>query len=942
MTGDSDYRFGAFELLGRRQVLVHAGSPVRIGSRALAILTVLAEGAGDLVTKDQLVAAAWPTTYVDDSNLKVNVSNLRRALRSIDPGQDFIATVPGRGYRFIAPVRRVAVSACGLPPKIPLIGREDDLSAIQERLSKDSVVTIVGTGGIGKTALAIRTAHSVAPHYADGVTFVDLAKISSAPFIGPAVALALGLATGAEDPLTAVVRALEGQCKLLLIDNCEHLLPAVADAIDRLSTNLDGVRILATSREPLRIRNEHIHRLDPLKSDPRPNPTASETSTYPAVELFVTRAFEQSGYELYDHEAPTVAEICRRLDGIPLAIELAATRIGALTPSRLLEMLGDRLKVLAYGCRNSPLRQQTLLATLDWSYSLLSDSEAAFVRALSVFAGEFSVKGAVALAPGDTPPEKIIDILSSLTAKSFLMLDWRKGAVAYRLLETTRAYLVEHLKLAGDESEAKRRHAEFLCGLLERTDSQSATDATQEPRAPLSRWLDDVRAALDWTLEIEERAALGIRLTVAALPLWSEPSLLGECREASERALRRLDAMPIPDQLMRARLLLGVAMGSTYLLNDANAQRHDWELALEAARANGEADLLAQVLSGLARCEMLSGRHADALRHVHELCRIANKLGCDWARDEGNLLLATCEIFQAQLLKALARLEQLAEREARGLLACRRGMQQLAPRLQLAANFAATLWLTGAPTRAALVAEVTVREAQETAHRHSLCQILCMGMTAVALWNGHVDRALRYAGELASLVTQYQITIWKPVSLCFDVLVDCAAGKQVEAEELVAACDAMLALPLPLVRPIYLVMIADELQARGHLVEARLPIKAARAKLQASQGERWFIPELLRVEAALASRSGDRRAAEKLLLQSLTSADAAGATGWSLRAALSLAELRRDGGRMREAAAVLAPVIARVVDGAGTKDFDKAESFLLQLHATRACDLSAA
>jgi predicted ATPase/DNA-binding winged helix-turn-helix (wHTH) protein len=933
MSGDSDYRFGAFELLANQQVLAHAGAPVRIGSRALAILTVLVEGAGDLVPKERLIAAAWPTTFVDDSNLKVNVSNLRRALRSYDPSEDYIVAVPGRGYRFIAAIHRISTGARGLPPTIPLIGRADDFAAIRDLLTKNSVVTIAGSGGIGKTALATGVAHAVAPRYPDGVTFVDFAKISAAPFIPAALALALRLTTGNEDPLAGVIHALEGQRKLLLIDNCEHLLPAIAGVIDRLSTSLEGVRILATSREPLRIRDEHVYRLDSLKIDPRANPSASEALSYPAVELFVTRAFEQTGYELHDADAPTVAEICRRLDGVPLAIELAGTRVGALTPSRLLEMLDDQFKVLAYGWRKAPLRQQTLHATLDWSYSLLSDGEAAFVRALSVFAGAFSVKGVVALAPSDAPPETAVDILSSLAAKSFLVVDWRKGSVTYRLLETTRAYLLERLKLAGEEREARRRHAEFVRGLLERANGSSTAKATQERRAIFRSWLDDVRTALAWALSSDENGALGAQLAVVALPLWSELSLLRECREASERALERLEATPAPDQWMRAHLLLGVAMGSTYLLQDADAQRRDWESALEAARANGDPDLVAQVLSGLARCEMLSGRHTDALEHVHELCRTAEKLRSAWARDEGDLLLATSEIFQAQLPKALARLEQLVERESRGRLACRRGMQQIAPRLQLAANLAATLWLTGAPRRAALVAEVTVREAQETAHRHSLCQILSMGMTAVALWNGHVDRALFYAAELARLVAQHQFTTWKPVSLCLDMLGACAAGKRVQANELVAACEAMLALPPPLIRPIYLVMIADELLIRGHLVEARFPIKVARAKLQASQGERWPIPELLRVEAGLARRSGDLRAAEQLLLQSLASADKAGATGWSLRTALSLAELRRNAGREREAAAVLAPIVARVIEGEGTRDFDQAEALLQQLPA---------
>jgi hypothetical protein len=234
-----------------------------------------------------------------------------------------------------------------------------------------------------------------------------------------------------------------------------------------------------------------------------------------------------------------------------------------------------------------------------------------------------------------------------------------------------------------------------------------------------------------------------------------------------------------------------------------------------------------------------------------------------------------------------------------------------------------------------LAADAAVRDAQETGHQQSLCEILAKGVTLVALWNGHVDRASQYAAEFARLVTLCRLAIWKPVSQCLDALVACAAGKQVHAEQLVAACDAMLALPPPQIRPIYLAMVADELVTRGHLVEARIPIKAARAKLQASQGERWPIPELLRVEAALASRSGDERTAEGLLLQSLALADETGATGWSLRTALSLAQLRRDAGREREAATVLAPVIARVVDGAGTKDFDDAQELFLQLSRRR-------
>ena len=929
MTGDSDYRFGAFELLVRRQLLLHADAPVRVGSRALAILTVLVEGAGDIVTKERLIAAAWPSTFVDEGNLKVNIAHLRRALTSNDPGQDYIACVPGRGYRFVAPVHRTRTEARGLPPKIPLMGRTDDLAAVQGCLSKGPVVTVVGTGGIGKTALATAVAHAVVVDYPDGISFVDLAKISAAEFIPAALAFALGLRTSAEDPLAEVIHALEGQRKLLLIDNCEHLLPSIAGVIDRLSTSLKGVRILATSREPLRIRDEHVYRLNPLKSDPRISPTASEALAYPAVELLVTRAFERTGYEPSDTDAPSLASICRRLDGIPLAIELAATRIGTLKPAQLPKMLDDRFKVLACGARTAPQRQQTLHATFDWSYNLLSDNEATFLRALSVFADAFGIEGAIALAPNHTLPETAVDILSALAAKSLLIVDWQESAVSYRLLETMRAYLLERLRLNGEENEAKRRHATFMCELLERAGIPSATVGSQEWRAKFGRCLEDVRSALAWTLSSDDNAALGIRLAVAALPLWSELSLLGECRESSERALALLDAMPLPDQQVRARLLLGLAIASAYVPDDADAHRRTWVNALQAARAIGDADVLAQALSGLARCEMLIGRHTDALEHVHELRSLAKGLENGWARDESDVLLAHGEIYKAQFLKALARLKRLVERQPRLLF--RRGMQQVAPHLQLAVVFAATLWLTGSPAQAALAADAAVRDALETGHLQSLCEILAKGVTLVALWNGHVDRASRYAAEFARLVTFYRLAIWKPVSLCLNVVVACAAGKHVRVEELVAASDAMLALPPSLIRPIYLVMIADELVTRGRLVEAKLPIDAARAKVQASQGEHWTIPELLRVESALAGHSGDVQAAEELLLQSLALANKAGATGWSLRAALSLARLRRDAGRESEAAAVLRPVVARVVDGAGTKDFDDAQQLLLQL-----------
>ena len=358
----------------------------------------------------------------------------------------------------------------------------------------------------------------------------------------------------------------------------------MAAAVDRLARHLDDVRILTTSREPLRIRGERVHRLRGLECDPRESPAADEARKFPAVELFAARASERSGYRLTDADAPAVAEICRRLDGNALAIELAATQTAAFSPAQILQMLDDSFRLLKLGPPGAPLRQQSLLATLDWSYSLLSEREAALLRAISVFAGVFSVDGATAVSNGS--PAEVLDALAQLAAKSLLAMDANADVVTYRLLETTRAYCLERLRVSGEDQAVRCRHAEHVCAVLEQAASEWSQRPAREWGAAYRHVVDDLRVALAWVGRDEANRSLRIRLTVAGLLLWNHFSLIEECRVHVSRAIEELDAAGLAGTAfeMKFKLWLG---GSTMFMRGLKPEAID---ALRRASRDRQSD----------------------------------------------------------------------------------------------------------------------------------------------------------------------------------------------------------------------------------------------------------------------------------------------------------------------------------------------------------------
>src|SRR6516165_7230176 len=510
--------FGSFRLLPEQRLLLDGEKPLPLGSRALDILIALAERAGETIRKDELIARAWPDTIVEEGALRVHVAALRKALGDGRDGKRCIANIPGRGYSFVAPVIREhgqkataslaqARASGNLPVSLTgIVGRDETVAALAAQLARRRLLTIVGPGGIGKTTVAIAIAETVSAAHADGVWFVGLASVAEPEHVASALGAVFGIILPTGNPVSGLAAWLRDKRALVVLDNCEHVINAVAAIAEVLLRAAPLLRLLATSREPLRAEGEGLHRLASLVIPPEgADLTAGEALRYSAVQLFTERVMAiVDGFALTDDDVPAVLEICRRLDGVPLALELAAARVDAFGLAALAARLDDRFALLSKGRRTALPRQQTLRATMDWSFTLLPHLQQVILRRLAVFRGDFtmdaaaSVTGDAAIAAGE-----VIDAVAELAAKSLLATDISGNVAYHRLLETTRVYALARLTERGELQEFSRRHAEYYRGLLERIEEE-----WERKPAHLAD-VNNVRAALEWCFSVNGIAALG-------------------------------------------------------------------------------------------------------------------------------------------------------------------------------------------------------------------------------------------------------------------------------------------------------------------------------------------------------------------------------------------------------------------------------------------------
>jgi predicted ATPase/DNA-binding winged helix-turn-helix (wHTH) protein len=475
--------FGPFRLFAAERQLKKGDEALQLGGRALDTLIALVERAGEIVTQGELISRVWPDVTVEEANLRVHIANLRKALGDGREDARYIVTVPGRGYCFVAPVTAAAPQSSSpkqatvsdwlhrLPPRLTrLIGRDDTIRGLSAQLMMYRFVSIVGPAGIGKTTVAISAAHLLLDGFNGAVFFVDLAALTDAKLVPMTIARALGLMVPTQDPLRSLPGFIGDRKILLVLDNCEHVIDSAATVAERVVGETPQAHVLTTSREALRVEGEHVHLLYALDCPPEDvSLTSAEALNYPAAQLFMERA-AASGHDavLNDLDAPIVATICRRLDGIALVIELAASHVGSLGIRGIAELLDNRFSLLWRGRRTALPRHQTLNAMLDWSYNLLSPHEKAVLGRLSVFVGDFTLEAACSVAfDGEIDEGIVTDAIASLLAKSLLSTTALHGLTYYRLLETTRIFAQTKLAEPGEANRIARRHAKFFSEFLQ-------------------------------------------------------------------------------------------------------------------------------------------------------------------------------------------------------------------------------------------------------------------------------------------------------------------------------------------------------------------------------------------------------------------------------------------------------------------------------------------
>src|SRR6267378_521009 len=543
-------RFGPFELSIGERVLRRDGQVLPLGGRALDILIYLADRPGEVIAKQELIDHVWSDVTVEEGSLRVYVAAIRKALGDGQFGNRYTANIKARGYSFVGTVVPLAGSTESRDDKfrhqgrlpvrqVMMIGRETVVGDVSDKLRDERFVTLLGPGGIGKTTIALAVGRVAAEEFGGKVYFVDLESLTDPRHVAGAVATALGLALKSKDPGLELVDLVRSRKLLIILDSCEHVIEAVASLAEQLYQQTEEIHVLTTSRESLKVEGEHCYRVLPLDCPPDGSEqTANAVLRYPATQLFVQRVAARAGsVVLTDEEAPLVAEMCRKLDGLPLAIELAAGQVAALGLKNTAARLVSRLELLRLSHRTAVPRHRSLKAALDWSYNLLSDGERIVFRHIAPFVGHFTLEGAryVAGELGAGTGE-ILDAIAGLVEKSLITTRIDETQAQYRLLDTTRAYALEKLEEHAEVDPISLRHAEYVIQQLESQKETLSAQPRVERVAAYSSQLSNVRSALEWSFGSHGDDQIATRLAVASTRLFMELALLIEWQAWAEQA----------------------------------------------------------------------------------------------------------------------------------------------------------------------------------------------------------------------------------------------------------------------------------------------------------------------------------------------------------------------------------------------------------------------
>lgn len=919
--------FGPFCLNPRERSLTRAGERIEIGGRSLDLLTALVEQPGKVLSKRELLQRVWPDVIVEDGSLRFHMVGLRRALGDGEGGARYIATQVGVGYAFVAPVQSlrsppVAEPAAAseiehvgkpvnLPPRLSkLIGREPDLALLEARVVETPLFTILGSGGVGKTSLAIEVGHRLVDRFEGQVVFVDFGMLENPALVPSMIAGAMGIGVLSEDPLAVILGHLRDLSFLLVLDNCEHIIEPAARMIERIIDECPGVRVLATSREPLRIRDEHIHRLHALDyPEDSARLSREELLAYPAVQLFWERASAADSSMVFDADAARlIGDMCQRLDGMALPIELAAVRVATHGISATAHQLGERFSLSWSGRRTAQPRQQTLQAMLDWSHDLLSPVERLVLARLSVFVGPFSIDASLAVVgDGDLGSDVVVAALDALVAKSLVTPNRARNGT-YRLLEMTRAYAREKLSVQGSEAVAAvaRRHAAYYLSELEAIPEEG--ENALEDMAPLRQQLGNIRGALAWSFGDDGDSAMAVRFAAASAPVFLNLSHLIECRGWCAQALGQIEDS---GRGTATELELQGALGLSLMFTRGNSHAAGAALdrALEIATLLEDRWNELRMLGRLHIFHERIGDYAIAVEHAERAVRVAEHIGEPEAFGIAYSLSGISQHLAGDQARARRELE-LSLANSPPSQRSRTIHYGFDHRNRSGIALARALWLSGYPDGARRVVERTVAEAERLDHPVTHCIALIWSLT-VHLWDEDFASADAALAAFAACAHANALGPYIAAAVGFHgelAIERGATGEAIDAleESLSRMRDARYELQTTL----FSLALARALKLDGRFDEARAVVDTTMAGCRLN-GELFAMPELMRIKAEiLHGAHGDRAASEALLREARDLARAQSAQAWDLRAATALADLLLQDGRQDEARSLLADLIA--------------------------------
>ena len=909
-------RFGEFEFAPGQRRLERGGVAVEVSSRAMDILAVLTERPGEVIAKSALLARVWPDVVVVEAAVRFHMVALRRALGDGEGGRRFITTVPGRGYCFVAELESSTGSAESLaalsratprplPPRpAKVVGREEVVKDLLLQLGLQRFVTVVGPGGIGKTTVALLAAHDWAASRGGATVFVDLGDLDpeNPESVAEALCAMMGIAPQEFSATESVLSHLRTSEALIVLDTCEGVIDAAARLAESLVASAPGVRVLATSREALRGEGEVVYRIETLAAPAAvAEMTAQEALTYPAVQLFVQRvAANHAGFELSDAHAPIVAAICRELDGMALAIELAAGRVDALGIQEVAHLLATEFALTWPGRRTAAPRQQTLRATLNWSHELLDAAERKVFRRLSVFTGAFPLVAAVAVCADDAGSAKteVVDAVFGLITKSLLstVVD---GHTRYRMLDTTRSYALDKLAESDDERATRLRQAQHYLDRL------TVADAEQDSPAAVAEQTANVSAALSWAFSAQGDPSIGIRLTAVATGLWIRHGLLAECRRWGPVAQERLDDAGRSD--LNAQLILGNAL--IYTDGIAPERRPDYEAAYASTLNQGRLDERLSGLLVLWADLHRGGRYAAAERLIDEADFLkapdaspAHRLTAIWLR-------GVTDHRQGRHTGACEHLSRLLREytDASGRLFLRLIGYDLEV---AAANMLA--WselLRGNPDKAFAASTRAIAKGRMLSSPVSLKAALRYRAHLIYYFDEDSIEVDRLTREILPSDAIDDLDGPDGAALAFRGLWLARNGDGVQGAEMVRrGVNAGVKTHFTAVQSLLRAEMAMQLLRHG----ARELIDEFVAPLENNDEEDgWATPEVLRIRGEIAVRRGDLVLGEARFREAMTLAERQDALTWRLRAATSLADLWLSQDRAEDAAALLAPIRAQ-------------------------------